>query len=108
MAYNQKETAGRGNMPKTGRGIPSSMKSPNYLTEDPKIKTEEIQEVDLGTVKSKKPKSVKNPFYGADPKRVYVKGAGGLRLSGTKDARIVNEATIQPGKLKELKKKYTK
>jgi hypothetical protein len=28
MAYNQKETAGRGNMPKTGRGIPTNMVSP--------------------------------------------------------------------------------
>ncbi len=28
MAYNQKETAGRGNMPKTGRGIPTNMTNP--------------------------------------------------------------------------------
>tara|TARA_R100001198_G_C5220919_1_gene203096 strand:- start:266 stop:562 length:297 start_codon:yes stop_codon:yes gene_type:complete len=86
----------------------SPLKALTGEEEDPKIKTEKIQEVDLGTVKSKKSKSVKNPFYGLDPKKVYVRGAGGKRLAGTRDAKMVNQATIQPGKLKELKKKYTR
>lgn len=35
MAYNQKQNAGRGNMPKTGRDIPLNMKSPAYMTDGP-------------------------------------------------------------------------
>lgn len=42
MAYNQKNTAGRGNMPKTGRGIPVNMVNPimqkKELTDKPKEK----------------------------------------------------------------------
>jgi hypothetical protein len=34
MAYNQKETVGRGNMPKTGRDIPMYMVNPNKPKED--------------------------------------------------------------------------
>ena len=35
MAYNQKQNAGRGNMPKTGRDIPLNMMSPAYMTDGP-------------------------------------------------------------------------
>jgi hypothetical protein len=35
MAYNQKQNAGRGNMPKTGRDIPLNMKSPLYMANGP-------------------------------------------------------------------------
>ena len=35
MAYKQKQNAGRGNMPKTGRDIPLNMMSPAYLTDGP-------------------------------------------------------------------------
>jgi len=43
MAYNQKESAGRGNMPKTGRGIPVNMVNPimqkmqKEVTDKPKV-----------------------------------------------------------------------
>lgn len=35
MAYNQKKQAGRGNMCKTGKGIPLNMKSPLYKQDPP-------------------------------------------------------------------------
>lgn len=35
MAYNQKQNAGRGNMPKTGRDIPLNMKSQTGTIDDP-------------------------------------------------------------------------
>ena len=46
MAYNQKQNAGRGNMPKTGRDIPLNMKSPAYMTDpDPEKGKAKIGEV---------------------------------------------------------------
>ena len=45
MAYNQ--SPGRMNMPKTGRGIPTQMKNPLYITGDPtekKVSTEVSKE----------------------------------------------------------------
>lgn len=96
MAYNQKETAGRGNMPKTGRGIPLSMKSPMYKTEDPKIKTEQLEEVSLGTVKPDD-KGVKNPFTGQE------RNAAGARIP----KKYVTPRTLTRGQVADLKKKYT-
>ena len=46
MAYNQRQGAGRGNMPKTGRDIPLNMKSPAYMTEpDPKTGKAKVGEI---------------------------------------------------------------
>ena len=46
MAYNQKQKAGRGNMPKTGRDIPLNMKSPAYMTDpDPKKGKAKVGEI---------------------------------------------------------------
>lgn len=46
MAYNQKQKAGRGNMPKTGRDIPLNMKSPAYMTDpDPKKGEAKVNEI---------------------------------------------------------------
>lgn len=46
MAYNQKQNAGRGNMPKTGRDIPLKMKSPAYMTDpDPKTGKAKVGEI---------------------------------------------------------------
>ena len=46
MSYNQKQNAGRGNMPKTGRDIPLNMKSPVYMTDpDPKTGEAKVGEV---------------------------------------------------------------
>jgi len=106
MAYNQKETIGRGNMPKTGRSIPLSMKSPNYLTEDPKIKTEQLQEVDLGVVKSKRKSAfVKNPYYGlSDFDRIRYRGGSGTRIP----EKYTKRDMILPGQLESLEKLYGK
>ena len=46
MAYNQKQNAGRGNMPKTGRDIPLNMKSPVYQKDpDPKTGKAKVGEI---------------------------------------------------------------
>lgn len=67
--------------------------------EDPKIKTEKIQEVDLGVVKSAD-KGVSNPYFGKD--RSKLRGPSGARIP----EKYVTSRTLTPSQVSRLKKIY--
>lgn len=103
MAYNQKETAGRGNMPKTGRGIPTNMTNP-INQNDPK--SGKNQNVDFSTdfsidpnfgsrYKKKKvgrdvvrKKNIMDSDVGKDAMKTVAKGAKGLSSVDVSPKRV--------------------
>lgn len=79
MAYNQKQKAGRGNMPKTGRDIPLNMVSPAYMTDGPG---------DKKPVKKEKPKKKEDKGFietiSSAYNKAYTGGKGVAKGKGIK------------------------
>ena len=80
--------------------------------EDPKIKTEKLAEVDLGTVK-KRDGSVKNPFYGSSPRNFINKSSGKSLAFGSGEGssvgtfrNMLNQKTVPAGQLARFKKQF--
>jgi hypothetical protein len=116
MAYNQKETVGRGNMPKTGRDIPTSMVNPIMQVDprsgfatpdiDPKSGLERYQKKKVSRDVVRK-KDIMGSDTGKDAFKTVAKGAKGLsgfdisvqRVPGTFQYQIptVGEAKTEFG-----------
>ena len=80
--------------------------------EDPKIKTEKLAEVDLGTVK-KRDGSVKNPFYGSSQRNFINKSSGKSLAFGSGEGssvgtfrNMLNQKTVPAGQLARFKKQF--
>lgn len=75
MAYNQKESAGRGNMPKTGRGIPVDMVNPimqKEVTDKLEVSARNNQAASDKTVERQAEKNIKkkvSEVAGAEEKK---------------------------------------
>ena len=79
---------------------------------DPKIKTEKLAEVDLGTVK-KKDGSVKNPFYGSSVRNFISRSTGKSLALGTGTGssvatfrNMLNQQTVPANQLARFKKQF--
>lgn len=97
MAYNQKQTTGRGNMPKTGRGIPANMLSPLNaypVTPQTKLKEGEYALVTGAGGRTFKVSSVQE----AIAKRAEA------RKAGVKDSTITGVTEVSPGVYTEQRK----
>lgn len=99
MAYNQKQNAGRGNMPKTGRDIPLNMKSPVYMTDGPGDDLLESVKRDHPNKKVDRVKGKTNEF------RLYDKSGHSVTLTRTPSKKKNNKITTEEAVQMALNKK---
>ena len=104
MAYNQKQKAGRGNMPKTGRDIPLNMMSPAYQTDGPGDKKQTKKTVKKQEPKKKEDKgffetvsSAYDNAYKGGKGWNYGKGATGQGLPGSGTRRPNKDLSVGLG-----------